>query len=84
MIPKLPHKVRVAEIVSSRYPSHTRPSSWDERHEGFDVVRTTEGEVITLLSDGGQSPPQHGWEIMLTRPATGNAFAWTLYGLPRS
>lgn len=80
---KIPHRVRVAEIVSSRYPDNRRPFSWDQRREGIDIIRTADGSLLNLMSDGGQSPPQNGWEIMLTRPVEGNAFAWTLYGLPR-
>lgn len=78
----LPARIRVAETVSSRYPGHERPLSWDQRKAGVDTIRTAEGATLKLLSDGGQSPPKKGWELILTE-SRGDTFTWTLYGLPR-
>lgn len=80
---QFPARVRVAEIVRSRYPGHQRPLSWDRRMAGTDVIRSEEGETLELASDGGQSPPQPGWEVMLTGNRPDGTFTWTLYGLPR-
>ncbi len=76
-------KVTVAEIVSSRYVSGQRPDQWERRAPGSDVVRLSDGSVLNLLSDGGQSPPQPGWTIMLTGGDSAQGFRWTLYGIPR-
>lgn len=75
--------VTVAEVVSSRYPSHTRPENWDDRHSGIDTVRTTEGKVVRLLSDGQQSPPLPGWSILLRSGDNSEGYLWTLYGIPQ-
>jgi len=79
-----PHRIEVAEIVSSRYPDHVRPLSWDLRRAGVDLVRTADGKTLKLLSDGGQSPPHSGWVIILTGGDANSGFTWTLYGMPRT
>jgi hypothetical protein len=76
-----PFRVQVAELISSRYLDGKRPLSWDNRCAGIDVVRSTDNKVIKLMSDGGQSPPQPGW-IILVRPQDSEPYAWTLYGIP--
>lgn len=76
-----PLKVSVCKLVSSRYPDHERPESWDERRAGVDVVETLDGKVLKLWSDGQQSPPKEGWELMVTAPADEGAYRWTLYGM---
>ncbi len=78
----LPARVRVAETVSSRYPGNEKPLSWDERAAGIDTIRTSEGATVKLASDGGQSPPKKGWELILNE-LRGDSYTWTLYGLPR-
>ncbi|MBN8549157.1 MAG: hypothetical protein J0M12_07590 [Deltaproteobacteria bacterium] len=78
----LPARIRVAETISSRYAGNERPSSWDLRKPGVDVIRTADGHTLTLHSDGGQSPPKKGWELMLT-DSRDDGYAWTLYALPR-
>lgn len=79
----LPRRVTVSELLSSRYVDGVRPQSWDERKDGFDSIRTTEGELITLFSSGQQTPPHHGWVILLRDAAEENSFTWTLYGMPK-
>jgi len=88
---KLPRRVVVKELISGRYSPGARPLSWDERREQVEIVRTTSGEQIKLFSNGGQSTPGAGWELLLTklRPHQGEeavgeeAIEWTLYGLKR-
>ena len=86
----LPVKVVIGELVASRYApggrsgGNERPSSWDERRAGIDVVRTTDGKTLRLASDGGQSPPQTGW-ILIVQSGDANAgYQWTLYGISAS
>ena len=85
----VPVQIVVSELVSSRYGAALgsvvkgRPSSWDTRKSGIDVVRTESGETVKLLSDGQQSPPEKGWKIVLTEGDSSSGFRWTLYGLPR-
>jgi hypothetical protein len=72
----------VAEILKGRYAPGSRPLSWDERIEDFEVIKTGEGETLTLLSGGGQSTPASGWELLLTDEVIGGqGFRWTLYGV---
>jgi len=78
----LPVRLTVGEIVSSRYPDNKRPESWEARRAGLDVVRTEDGRTLRLASDGGQSPPQPGWVIMVTEGDLDAGYRWTLYGLP--
>lgn len=80
----LPARVVVDSILSSRYPDHKRPMNWDRRKQGLDRVSVRNGEEVQLISDGQQSPPQPGWELLLTSAEetdSGLAFRWTLYGL---
>ena len=77
-----PRRVQVSKILRSRYDNHTRPLSWDERRAGLDVVRCTDGEELSLWSDGGQSPPQEGWVILLTAGEVDSGVPWTLYSIP--
>ena len=83
-VPYSPQRIEVAEVVSSRYADNVRPSSWDLRKPGVDLIRTSEGRTIKLASDGGQSPPQPGWVILLTGGDANAGLTWTLYGMPRT
>lgn len=83
MVSQLPARIRVTEVVSSRYPGNKKPLSWDARVQGFDRVRAEDGSTYNLLSDGGQSPPQPGWDLMLTTVQPDGSYTWTLYGLAR-
>ena len=94
MITKLPARIQVHELVSSRYglgyaPPETldeglpRPLSWDERVSGSDVVKTQEGLTLKLQSSAQQTPPQPGWVLVLTVGSAEAGYDWTLYGLPR-
>ena len=62
---------------------HLRPSSWDHRTAGADIIETTTGATIPLVSDGMQSPPAVGWVIMLMSGDSESGYRWTLYGMPR-
>ena len=84
----LPRQIEVLDIISSRYSPGSRPLSWDQRNSGIEIVKTTDGEEITLYSNGGQSTPQHGWVLVLTRQTdqlsaaeTQSAYEWTLFGI---
>ena len=82
----LPCKVIVKEIVASRYGAGTkataqRPSSWDARIAGQDIVKTTDQQQIKLWSDGGQSPPKPGWILVITGGDPIGGYLWTLYGI---
>jgi hypothetical protein len=77
----LNQRVQVQQIISSRYQHNLRPARWEQRLDGVDVILTTEGKEIRLMSDGGQSPPQIGWEIMITGEVSTGLYSWTLYGL---
>lgn len=83
-IEKLPCRIMIKEIVSSRYQDHKRPLSWDDRREGVDVVRSDDGREVRLFSDGGQSPPKPGWIILVNDGAPDIGYRWTLYGMPGS
>ncbi len=84
-VEKLPSRAKVRQLVTSRYPDNIRPASWDDRREGVDVVKTEDNRYIKLSSDGGQSPPNPGWIIMLTGGDFQTGYTWTLYGLePKS
>jgi hypothetical protein len=77
-------KVRVVEVVSSRYGSQDggeRPLLWDERREGVDVVTIGGGETITLKSSAMQSTPKLGWILVLTGGSHNTGYTWTLYGI---
>lgn len=83
----LPRRIRIQEILSGRYAPGKRPLSWDARKPGVEKVRTADGEVLSLYSNGGQSTPAPGWQLLLTKPhasATAEeagALQWTLYGV---
>jgi hypothetical protein len=88
-------KVTVAEVVLSRYASTiqassrgvqggSRPSSWDQRQEGLDVIRAVGGETIKLKSSAMQSTPKPGWIIVLTGGTEHDGYSWTLYGITPS
>ena len=77
-----PVKLEVEQLIESRYPRGERPLSWDGRTEGVDSVRTTDGRLLRLFSDGGQSPPKKGWVIMVEGGSSERGYRWTLYGLP--
>ena len=79
---RLPLKVTVSKLVSSRYPNARRPVAWDERRAGVDVVETDGCRQVKLLSDGQQSPPREGWVIVLTDGDQTDGYRWTLYGMP--
>lgn len=86
MTSSLPKQVTVKRVVSSRYgielPGNaSRPLNWDDRREGIDIVETSEGEKISLLSDGQQSVPQPGWVLILTKGDPHEGFRYTLYGM---
>ncbi len=75
-------RVVVKEIIASRYAPGKRPARWNERVAGIDEVETTSGEHLSLLSEGDQSSPAPGWELLLN-DETGDtkAVTWTLYGI---
>lgn len=80
-LPPGPHKVTV-KSVQPRYGGKSRPSSWDDRQPGIDVVITTDGRTLRLMSDGQQSSPEPGWVLMVDGADHSDAYRWTLYGLP--
>ncbi len=84
-----PARVEVTEVVSSRYDTVeggivARPSEWDRRLEGVDVVKVSGGNTLRLRSSAMQSPPKPGWVLMLTGGNESEGYAWTLYGLSRT
>ena len=78
---RIPASVQVKAIIMSRYPQHLRPACWNDRKAGVDVVETIDGREVKLVSEGGQSPPKPGWEIVLTSGDNAQGYHWTLYGL---
>lgn len=80
-VSEVPAQVTVQQLVESRYRSGKRPSSWDGRVAGIDTVKTTEGQLIKLKSDGQQSPPEAGWTLIVTGGDAREGYTWTLYGL---
>ena len=81
---KLPRRVHVSSVVQARYAPGARPISWDERRAGIEKICTKDGESLLLFSNGGQSSPAPGWEILLTKQTEtegASAFEWTLYGI---
>lgn len=78
----LPKSILVKEVVTSRYPSGQRPENWDQRIAGIDTVIASDGNSYNLLSDGQQSPPEQGWQIILRDGDNRSGYHWTLYGLP--
>ena len=90
MILHVTKRITVSEILSSRYEPGKKPHSWDKRLDGFDIVKTTEDEIIALDSKGAQSSPDQGWNILLSKDngqkeiekfGLLSCFAWRLYGL---
>lgn len=81
---ELPKSIFVVEVISSRYSSGLRPESWDSRVAGLDVVLANDGNRYSLQSDGQQSPPQIGWEIVLREGDNRSGYYWTLYGIGSS
>lgn len=79
----LPKRVRVSSLITSRYEIGLRPTSWEERVSGIDTIVGDDGITYKLQSDGGQSPPQSGWVILLNSGDANNGFLWTLYGISR-
>ncbi len=91
----LPRRVIVKEVLDCRYSPGQRPLSWDKRYPGVEGIVTTEGESVTLYSNGGQSSPRPGWELLLLKPADSTpeqsvdedvpsgAISWTLYGIKK-
>jgi hypothetical protein len=85
-------KIQVAEVVSSRYDDTvgclstdrlgSKPPKWEDRREGIDTIRTTGGEVLRLLSIGGQAVPKPGWVLVITGGSFEKGYLWTLYGIP--
>jgi hypothetical protein len=89
-------RIEVAELLRSRYGvgdapccsadtsrcTENRPLSWDQRFVGIDLVRTTGGDSVRLLSSPMQSPPKPGWVILLTGGNSEEGYTWTLYGIP--
>lgn len=94
MITKLPARIQVGELLSSRYGTDPHPSdflddglprplSWDARVRGVDVIKTVDGATLRLSSSAMQTPPQPGWVLVLTHGSADAGYHWTLYGLPR-
>jgi len=95
-LPKVPVQLQVSDLINSRYnpeggdfqndsrESNKRPSSWDLRKAGVDIVRTQDGQILKLFSDGGQSPPQRGSVLVIMGGDSEQGYTWTLYGLPPS
>ena len=83
MISQLPFQVKVDRLVQSRYSNNERPDQWENRAEGVDTVIASDGQRVRLLSDGGQSPPQTGWTIILTEGTPNLGYRWTLYSYPK-
>jgi hypothetical protein len=77
-------RVTVAEVLRSRYTPGKRPVRWDERFAGAEVVRSTDDREVLLFSNGGQSSPAAGWELLLTQPRGEASWEWTLYGIKPS
>ena len=87
LVPLLPHRVEVKRLLSSRYAAMgrvVRPESWDERHEGGDIIEIADGTRLLLKSSAMQSPPKPGWILMLTAGDARGGYVWTLYGIRRS
>ena len=84
---KLPRRIKISKVTKSRYEPGKRPLSWDNRQEGIEKVISTSGEELTLYSNGGQSSPAAGWELLLTeeKPHDGiPALTCTLYAIAKN
>ncbi len=79
---KIPCRVTVSVLVSSRYSDGERSSVWDDRVDGFDIIKTSDNKHIKLWSDGQQSPPKPGWVILIEGGDAESGYRWTLYGIP--
>ncbi|HQH27469.1 MAG TPA: hypothetical protein PLP17_08745 [Oligoflexia bacterium] len=86
----LVRRITVKQVLESRYPAGKRPLDWEQRREGIEVIETADGERLCLFSDGGQSTPAPGWDLVLCGASPevpcgvgdkGPAFKWTLYGI---
>ncbi len=85
----LPKRIIVTEVLSARYGPGKRPVSWDDRSPGIEVVRDAEGQEYRLYSNGGQSTPATGWELLLTKESelegeNTPVLEWTLYGIKKA
>lgn len=78
---ELPKSILVKEVISCRYADGLRPESWDARIAGIDTIVASDGNRYNLLSDGQQSPPQEGWNLILREGDNRSGYHWTLYGL---
>ena len=80
-----PKRIVVKEVISSRYEPGDRPVSWDKRIAGIEKIITTSDEEVSLYSNGQQSSPDIGWELLLTKDNSGSkvdeGVCWTLYGV---
>ena len=72
--------IQVKKIISSRYNSEERPSSWDDRIAGIDQIESDDGQIYDLISSGQQSTPKPGWGILLQEQKP-EGFTWTLYSM---
>lgn len=74
-------------MLKGRYPNGIKPLSWDERYAGIDIIIDDQGAQIPLYSEGDQSTPQAGWEILINGckgdPVDG-PYTWTLFGVAKS
>lgn len=78
---KLPLRTKISKVVSGRYKPGKKPLSWDARISGVDVCIDAEGSEIQLISNGDQSTPAPGWELLLTSCNDQGQYSWTLYGI---
>ena len=82
-----PKRIVVKEVLKSRYQPGQRPVSWDKRVAGVESIVSFEGEEIDLYSNGQQSSPDVGWELLLTKDNEGEkgeeGVCWTLYGVSK-
>lgn len=77
-------RVKVSKLISSRYAGNVRPESWDLRTAGTDTIETEDGRTLKLLSDGQQSPPRPGWQLVITGGDGAEGYTWTLYSMPHA
>ena len=85
---RLPARIQVSQLVSSRYDdlyaqgllADRRPSAWEMRRTGIDLVVDADGRIFKLQSGGQQSPPQPGWVIVLRGGSAEQGYEWTLHG----
>ena len=78
-------RVVVKRVLEGRYAPGARPLSWDKRVVGNDLIETVAGETVLLASNGGQSTPDAGWELLLSDANTEDGgVEWTLYGIAKA